>query len=144
MSEIGKGDPRFYDVLYRIAALHDRKQADYGSDADPFANVRASEDFGIPGWVGAIVRGNDKMKRLQKAARGGVLANESIEDSLMDLAVYAIIGMVLHQEFVADARAILSDGHDYGYAAHFNVDVDGTVTQNTPVDHPALWDDDDA
>lgn len=95
---IGQGDPRFYAVLHDIAALHDRKQADYGSTGDPFANVRASEDFGIPGWIGSVVRGNDKMKRLQKAASGRALANESIEDSLMDLAVYAIIGLVLFRE----------------------------------------------
>ena len=88
----------FLQVVDEIVALHHKKQADYGKAHDPFANVRASEDFGIPGWVGCMTRANDKMKRLQKAAKGGTMANESIEDSLLDLAVYAIIGLVLYRE----------------------------------------------
>lgn len=78
--------------------MHDKKQKDYGKDDDPFSNIRSSEDFGIDGWVGALVRGNDKMRRLQKAARGGQLVNESVEDSLLDLAVYTIVGLILFRE----------------------------------------------
>ena len=78
--------------------MHNKKQLDYGRTGDPFANVRASADFGIPGWVGCMVRANDKMRRIQKAASGGELANESVEDSLLDLAVYSIIGLVLYRE----------------------------------------------
>lgn len=88
----------FHDTLETMGALHDRKQADYGRSNDPFANVRASEDFGIPGWVGAVIRANDKMRRLQAAARGQNLRNESVEDSLLDLAVYAVIALLLFQE----------------------------------------------
>ena len=88
----------FEKVLAEIKAMHDRKQADYGRTGDPFANVRASEDFGIPGWVGCMTRANDKMRRLQAAARGQNLRNESIEDSLTDLAVYSIIALVLYRE----------------------------------------------
>lgn len=89
---------RFHDLLREIGELHDRKQADYGSDTDPFANVRASERWGIPGWVGALVRLNDKVARLQSFARKGVLANESAEDSMLDIAVYALIAKVLYEE----------------------------------------------
>ena len=89
---------RFLDTLDTMRELHLRKGADYGTNADPFANVRASEDFGIPAWVGCMVRANDKMRRLQKAAQGGEMANESVEDSLLDLAVYAAIGYVLYTE----------------------------------------------
>lgn len=99
------GDRRFHAALREIAALHDAKQADYGKDRDPFANVRASEDFGIPGWVGCVVRANDKMRRLQQAALGRTLRNESVEDSLLDLATYALIGLVLFRE---------ASGQDFG------------------------------
>ena len=92
------GDPRFHEALIDMGNLHDKKQADYGRSEDPFANVRASEDFGIDGWVGCMMRANDKMRRLQKAASDGKLLNESVEDSLMDLAVYAVIGLVLFRE----------------------------------------------
>ena len=88
----------FMAIIDEIVAMHNKKQKDYGTDSDPFANVRASEDFGIPDWVGCMVRANDKMKRLQKAAQGKELANESVEDSLLDLAVYSIIGLALFRE----------------------------------------------
>lgn len=94
----------FLQIVDEIVELHNRKQADYGKratetePADPFANVRASSDFGIPPWVGALVRANDKMRRLQTAARGSTLQNEGVEDSLLDLAVYAMISLVLYRE----------------------------------------------
>ena len=89
---------KFEQVLEELRAMHDKKQTDYGRTGDPFSNVRASEAFGIPGWVGAMTRANDKMRRLQKFAAEGNLANESVEDSLIDLAVYAIIGLILYRE----------------------------------------------
>lgn len=91
-------DTRFSKVIKQMEELHYKKQKDYGRTQDPFANVRASIDFGIPGWVGCMVRANDKMKRLQKFAQGDNLVNESVEDSFLDLAVYSIIGLILFQE----------------------------------------------
>lgn len=94
----------FHQILDEMGELHDKKQQDYGRVLDPFANVRASVDFGIPGWVGAMVRANDKMRRIQKAASQVVagepvdLANEGLEDSLLDLAVYTVIALVLYRE----------------------------------------------
>lgn len=88
----------FHDIIDELKELHDRKQADYGTDEDPFANVRMSEDFGIPAWVGCMMRANDKMKRLQTQAIKGRLQNESAEDGFLDLAVYAIIGLILYRE----------------------------------------------
>ncbi len=89
---------RFHDILKRMGELHDIKQLDYGTADDPFVNVRGSEEFGIRPWVGALLRGNDKMKRLQKMAREGSLANEPAIDSFLDLAVYAIIALVIFEE----------------------------------------------
>lgn len=99
---------RFHQLLDIMGETHDLKQADYGRADDPFANVRASEDFGMPGWVGALVRANDKMRRLQKAA-SQVLAGEPVNmaldgplDDLLDLAVYAVIARVLYEEDLPD------------------------------------------
>ena len=93
-----KGDSRFHALLGQLGRLHDRKQADYGGQTDPFANVRASEHWGVPAWVGCFIRLNDKVKRLQKFAQVGKLANESAEDSMYDIAVYSLIGLILYRE----------------------------------------------
>lgn len=89
---------RFDAVLAEMAALHAKKNADYGTNEDPFANVRATEDFGLPAWLGAVMRANDKMSRLKAFAQKGVLQNEPVEDSLIDLANYAVIGLCLWRE----------------------------------------------
>ncbi len=94
----------FRTVLDEMGKLHDRKQADYGTDSDPFANVRASEQFGIPAWLGSVLRANDKMSRLKAFAQNGTLANEGVEDSLIDLANYAVIALVLFRELQDAAR----------------------------------------
>jgi len=100
MSEVQRhpNSARFHEILRELADLHDRKQADYGRGGDPFANVRSSEEFGVPAWVGAMVRGNDKVSRIKSFIRNGNLKNESLEDSLRDLAVYAVIALVLFEQ----------------------------------------------
>jgi len=90
---------RFHELLKQAGELHDKKQGDYGKGNDPFANVRSSSEWGISGWVGAMVRLNDKVKRLQKLAqKQGKLVNEPAKDSFMDIAVYALIAYVLFEE----------------------------------------------
>ncbi len=96
---------RFHDILKGLGALHDKKQKDYGTDADPFNNVRAgAKGWGISAWVAAMLRATDKIHRLQKFADKGELANESVIDAFDDLAVYAVIARVMY-EGEADQRA---------------------------------------
>ncbi len=90
---------RFHDILKALGELHDKKQADYGTDEDPFNNIRASaKEWGVPAWMGAMMRGTDKLRRLQKFADTGELANESVLDAFNDLAVYAVIARVMYEE----------------------------------------------
>ena len=89
----------FHQELALLGKLHDQKQADYGLAGDPFYNVRGSEEWGIPAWQGAMMRAQDKVRRLQKEARHpGTLQNESAMDIFRDLAVYALTAAVLYQE----------------------------------------------
>jgi len=89
---------RFHELLAEAGELHDMKQSDYGRGDDPFANVRASEEWGISGWKGAMIRLNDKVRRLQSLATREVLNNEAAEDSFKDIAVYALIALVLFEQ----------------------------------------------
>lgn len=95
---MAESSPKFHALLKQIGDLHDKKQRDYGSNTDPFANVRASEKFGVKPWIGALVRLNDKVHRLAQFAQRGTLANESAEDSMLDVAVYALIALILYRE----------------------------------------------
>ena len=88
----------FFTALKEIYTLHLKKSQDYGNANDPYANIRASEEWGVEGWKGALIRQGDKQKRLQNAAKGVALTNESIRDSLLDGATYGIIALVLYDE----------------------------------------------
>lgn len=99
------GDPRFLDKLNWIAELHSAKQYDYGAGEDPFANLRASQDFGVEPWVGATIRMNDKITRLKSFIAKGELKNESVMDSFLDIAVYALIASILYEETLREAIA---------------------------------------
>ena len=91
----GSSNPEFDAVLQEVWEMHVRKGADYGHENDSFANVTASKDWGVAPWIGAMMRANDKVVRLQSAAKGSTLKNEGIEDSLLDIATYAIIALCL-------------------------------------------------
>jgi len=88
----------FGEILKEIQETHDHKSKDYGDSKDPLSNIRASERFGIPAWIGAVLRGNDKMTRIQSFVKNGRLENESLEDSLLDWAVYGVISLQLYRE----------------------------------------------
>ena len=88
----------FRDKFQELVDMHDRKNKDYGTEADPYANVRATEEFGLPAWLGCYVRIADKLKRIQSFAQKGRLENESLRDSLVDIAVYATIALDLYDE----------------------------------------------
>lgn len=86
------------ELLDTMKTTHDRKQRDYGTSAEPFANVLASRDLGIHPVLGICLRMNDKVTRLKTFVEKGVLENESVDDSLLDTAVYAIIAVVIIEE----------------------------------------------
>lgn len=86
------------ELLDRMKTTHDRKQADYGTSAEPFANVLASRELGVDPIVAVLVRMNDKVTRIRSFLAKGQLENESVEDSLLDIAVYAMISVVVINE----------------------------------------------
>lgn len=109
---------RFHAILAELGELHDKKQADYGRGDDPFANIRGSLDWGIPPHVGALLRMNDKVRRLQTWVANGTLANEGAEDSMRDIAVYAVIALVLLEDETTKENASENKGiADPGLAA---------------------------
>jgi hypothetical protein len=96
MSEQSK---RFYEILDTIKTLHDAKKHDYGN-ADVFANFRLSELAGISPWKGSVIRMGDKYARISNYIKKGdfKFKEESIKDTLMDMAIYSLITIVLYEE----------------------------------------------
>lgn len=95
---VPQGHAGYLDLLDELKRLHQLKAADYGRGADPLANCRGSEELGIPAWVGTMVRAMDKVHRIKSFIANGTLKNESVEDSLKDLASYALIALTLFRE----------------------------------------------
>lgn len=76
---------KFLEEALELALLLDKKNADYSS-----ANI---SKFGLQGIV---VRLNDKIERLTNLIKKNGEGNfESIEDTLIDIAGYSLIGKIV-------------------------------------------------
>ena len=87
------------ELLDEMRRLHETKSADYGSEDDPLANIRQGADFvNIEAWRGCMVRIADKVQRLRTYCRTGRLVHEGVRDTLLDLAAYSLLAIVLFDE----------------------------------------------
>ena len=81
--------PGWFDgIVDEMKALHAKKNSDYGNAAH-----ESFREFGI---ISYVIRLNDKMNRLKSLTKPGVeqkVTDEKIEDTLMDLAAYAIMAI---------------------------------------------------
>jgi len=92
---------RFREIVNEMVELHDRKNRDYAG-SEYLSNFLMCEKYmGIPAWKGCIIRLSDKMSRLMNIARTDEISvgDETITDTLTDLAVYAIITRILYEDF---------------------------------------------
>lgn len=95
------GHPRFFELLEKIKDTHNRKNSDYARKEDPLSNLKSSENyFNIPGYLGTAIRMADKWERFTNLLRKGETAvtEESVKDTLEDLAVYALLEIILIEE----------------------------------------------
>lgn len=97
--ELHPASSRFLELLDEMARLHRSKSADYGSESDPLANIRQGADFvDIEPWRGCMVRIADKVQRLRTYCKTGTLVHEGVKDTLLDLAAYSLLAIVLYEE----------------------------------------------
>lgn len=90
---------KFFALLEELENLHGSKSQDYGSETDPLANIRQGADFvDIEPWRGCLVRIADKVQRLRTYCRTGRLVHEGVRDTLLDLANYSLLAILLHEE----------------------------------------------
>lgn len=76
------------DICRELNELYARKNADYGNSFG-----ESFEDFGI---AMSAIRIGDKFNRLKSFAKNNAMkvTDESLEDTLMDLANYAIMTLI--------------------------------------------------
>lgn len=71
-------------ILNEIKQLHNRKNADYGDSFD-----KTLDEFGL---VASATRMSDKFNRFKSLIKNSAqVSDEKIEDTLIDLASYAIM-----------------------------------------------------
>jgi len=94
------GHPMFYELLEKLSEIHSRKNQDYGN-GNPLGNFMGVVPLGVDPFVGVLVRMSDKWSRIctlsQKDGQGQV-KDESIEDTLLDMAAYALLAIVIRRE----------------------------------------------
>jgi hypothetical protein len=91
-------NPAFDKLLDEIKVMHDKKNQDYATDEDPLANLKNCTRLGLDPIVGTVTRIQDKMCRIESFLKKGNLVNESFRDSLIDLAVYSLLAVVILDE----------------------------------------------
>lgn len=93
---------KYLDLLDTMKELHQKKSAGYaGADnSDAWANFRLSQNFGVSPFLGCVVRMSDKYIRVTNLLKNpkNEQVGESIKDTLMDLASYALIAICLLEE----------------------------------------------
>ena len=81
----------FGDICASMIELHDKKNADYGD-----AFTKSMDIFGSPYLVSRL---HDKVQRLINFSLGAEVKvkDETVLDTLMDLACYAVMGIEYYQ-----------------------------------------------
>lgn len=81
---------RFHEIVNEMANLYTKKNNNYG---DSFGKL-----FQDLGPIAGLVPLHNKLDRLTNLVRGGQNDFESIEDTLKDLACYAVMNLIAMEE----------------------------------------------
>lgn len=92
----------FEEILKEMSAVHEAKNLDYGASYELSAQL-----LGQPVVVGLLHRMADKLARACNLVWGNeARVNESLRDSLLDLANYAVLGVEAIDQAAGDDRKL--------------------------------------
>ena len=93
-------DETALSILDNMQSVYEAKDNDYSATGLPMGNLRKCEDAGIDAWRGCLVRIGDKMSRLENFLKKKeyLVISEKAEDTVIDLANYAILMSCLLEE----------------------------------------------
>lgn len=88
----------FAKIMNELIDIHHSKNHDYAG-GDYLSDLIASRRMGITPWKNALLRMQQKMSRMESFAKQNELlvAEEKIEDTLKDMAVYSILCLILYK-----------------------------------------------
>ena len=88
------------DILDNMQAVYEAKDNDYSATDLPMGNLRKCEEAGNDAWRGCLVRIGDKISRLENFLKEKeyLVISEKAEDTVIDLANYAILMSCLLEE----------------------------------------------
>lgn len=94
---------RFLELIINMWHLNLKKSNNYAKTDDPLSNFKGTSiDLNIEPWRGCLLRMGDKWSRLMELAKGKPdEVGESITDTLMDMAVYSLLCIILIEEDAA-------------------------------------------
>lgn len=87
-------------IFNTMQTIYESKDSDYCDGEIPMQNLRACEELGIIAWKGTLIRMCDKKRRIQSFNKKGSfkVEDEKLEDTLMDMANYALLASILIEE----------------------------------------------
>ena len=101
-------------VLAEMVVLNRRKRRDYGIDGDPLSNFFRTAEImrgkGYKGWDAltsvhyAIAIKEARLEALRLNGRLDATANESVRDTLIDAAVYAVLCVAVYDRLYATPK----------------------------------------
>ena len=93
-------DETALSILDNMQTVYEAKDNDYSATGLPMGNLRKCEEAGIDAWRGCLVRIGDKISRLENFLKEKeyLVISEKAEDTVIDLANYAILMSCLLEE----------------------------------------------
>ena len=86
-------NPKFNKLIEKIKIIHDKKNSDYATAENPFSNFEEAAEFaGVTvDQVFATLIGIKEARLKELTSSGKQPNNESIQDTRLDAAVYAVL-----------------------------------------------------
>jgi len=93
----------FTELTQKMIELQEKKGRDYGEEDDGLKNLRRRGQYGV------VARMGDKLSRLEvlvQPGRQAAVSDESLDDTCIDLANYALLLIILRRSEIAQAQEV--------------------------------------
>lgn len=94
-------------LLDRMKSVYEAKDSDYSENDLPMGNLMESLELGIEPWKGVLLRIGDKKRRIGSFVKklNFQVKDEAVDDTLVDMANYAMLGYVLWKQKYQNSSA---------------------------------------